>query len=410
MKKSFLCFILAIAMVFGCLAMPNNVSANEDYNSYSTYVWLEKFVTANPSRTTGTNGEVKASFWLQNELSKMGYQVERQTFMAKAENVAGVTTNLVESNNIIVTKKSVQSGKKVVIGAHYDNATSLYKAGFVTGGDGAMDNGSGVAVLLDLAQKLSQSNVALPFDLEFVFFGAEEVGMLGSNHYVSKLSQQQKDDILLMINVDVVASGDNLYVWGEDKKTPQANYFADQSNGKISKTPANTKAMGVHSGYRPYYTVCQASDHMEFLSQGIPVAAFFSGNFKSGTFEFVENKGKADVSHTQNDTINYLKNNFGIKFAQNMQTVSDTIFSGVMLNANTFVDEVKDARNYIVADFWLNINYALGILALLIVLAGVFAYRYHKKLQKRAILGSVEIKTNTVFEKPDEDDIFTFRS
>ena len=410
MKKSILCFILAIAMVFGCLAMPNNVSANEDYNSYSTYLWLEKFVTANPSRTTGTDGEVKASFWLQTELSKMGYQVERQTFVVQTEGVAGVTETSAQTSNIIATKKSVQNGKKVVIGAHYDNATNLYKSGFVTGGDGAMDNGRGVAVLLDLAQKLSQSNVALPFDLEFVFFGAEELGMLGSNHYVSKLSQQQKDDILLMINVDVVASGDNLYVWGEDKKTPQANYFADVSQGKIVRTPANTKVNGVNSGYRPYYSVCQMSDHMEFLSQGIPVAAFFSGNFNSGTFSFVENKGKTDVSHTKNDTINYLKSNFGIRFAQNMQTVSDTIYHGVFANADDFATQVENARDYIVDDFWLSLGNASLILLVLIVCAGLFAYNYYKKLQKRAILGTAEVKTNTVFEKPDDDDIFTFRS
>jgi len=42
--------------------------------------------------------------------------------------------------------------------------------------------------------------------------------------------------------------------------------------------------------------------------------------------------------------------------------------------------------------------------------AGIFAYNYYKKLQKRAILGNAEVKTSTVFEKPDDDDIFTFRS
>jgi len=40
----------------------------------------------------------------------------------------------------------------------------------------------------------------------------------------------------------------------------------------------------------------------------------------------------------------------------------------------------------------------------------VFAYNYHKKLKKRAVLGTAEVKNTTVFERPDEEDIFTFRS
>ena len=413
MKKLFLCFVLAISIAVGCVAMPKTTFAtqSDNFGDYSTFVWLEQFVGQNPSRTTGTQGEKDSANWLYSQLSNMGYNVSQQSFGVDLGGaVSGVMQQSATSSNIIATKKVNPNAKTLVVGAHYDNASNLYSNGFVSGGDGAMDNGSGVAVVLDLAQKISQNNVNLPFNVEFVFFGAEELGMLGSNYYVSQLSQQQKDNILLMINVDVVASGDNLYVWGEDKKTPQANYFANQSNGLIKNTPADTKAMGVNSGYRPYYSVCQMSDHMEFLSQGIPVASFFSGNFNTGTFYFAENKGKDDISHTQNDTINYLKNNFGIKFAQNMQTVSDVIYNGAILNANSFVAEVENARDYIIDDFWLSLQNSLIVLFVLMACAGVFAYSYYKKLQKRAIIGSAEVKTTTVFEKPDEEDIFTFRS
>ncbi len=410
MKKFVLCFILALTFVFGAIC-PQTASATQsiNYNDYATYNWLEKFVTANPSRTTGTVGEQTAALWLENELSQMGYETQVQTFEAPVGSVAGVTNKVANSKNVIARYGYDNSKQTVIIGAHYDNATNLFNSGFVSGGEGAMDNGSGVAVVLTVAQKLAMQMSVLPFNVEFVFFGAEEMGMVGSNYYVTNLSQQQRDNILLMINADVVASGDNLYVWGEDRKTPQANYFADISNGKIQKTPANTKAMGVNSGYRPYYSVCQMSDHMEFLHAGIPVAAFFSGNFSAGA-SFVENKGKDDISHTKNDTINYMKNNFGISFVNNMEAVANVIYEGVVKNADTFVAQVKDARNYIVSDFWLNMGNALLILLVLMACAGLFAYNYYKKLQKRAILGTAEVKTNTVFEKPDDDDIFTFRS
>jgi len=410
MKKFVLCFILALTFVFGAVCPQTaNATQSANYNDYATYNWLEKFVTSNPTRTTGTQGEATAALWLEQELQKMGYTTQTQTFEAPVGSVAGVMNNVANSKNVIANLGHDNGKKTVIIGAHYDNASDLFNGGFVSGGEGAMDNGSGVAVVLTVAQKLAMQRAVLPFNVEFVFFGAEEMGMIGSNYYVSKLSQQQRDNILLMINADVVASGDNLYVWGEDKKTPQANYFSQISDGKIQKTPANTKAMGVHSGYRPYYSVCQMSDHMEFLHAGIPVAAFFSGNFSAGT-AFVENKGKDDISHTKNDTINYMKNNFGINFVNNMETVANAIYNGVIANADTFVAEVKDARNYIVNDFWLDMGNALLILLVLMAGAGIFAYNYYKKLQKRAILGNAEVKTSTVFEKPDDDDIFTFRS
>ncbi|MBQ9716139.1 MAG: Zn-dependent exopeptidase M28 [Clostridia bacterium] len=411
MKKSLLCFILAFAFAFGCLFVPQSVSATQtdDFSQYSTYNWLEKFVTANPSRTTGTAGEQQTANWLADEISAMGFDLSKQTFAVPVSGVAGASGNA-DTCNVIAKKVYDQQAKTVVIGAHYDNATNLYNGAVVSGGEGAMDNGSGVAVVLAVMQKIYQQNPVLPFNLEFVFFGAEELGMLGSNHYVSKLSQQQKDNILLMINADVVASGDKLYVWGEDKNNPQSDYFADISGGKIVKTPANTKVMGINSGYRPYYSVCQMSDHMEFLSAGIPVAAFFSGNFDADSFSFVENAGKNDVSHTPNDTINYLKQNFGTGFAVNMQTVADVIYDGVIQNADEFATAVADARNYIVDDFWLSLGNASLIALVFMACAGIFAYNYYKKLQKRAILGTAEVKTNSVFEKPDEDDIFTFRS
>ena len=74
------------------------------------------------------------------------------------------------------------------------------------------------------------------------------------------------------------------------------------------------------------------------------------------------------------------------------------------------MSEVENARNYIIDDFWLSLENSLFVLLVLMVCAGLFAYSYYKKLQKKAIIGSAEVKTNSVFEKPDDDDIFTFRS
>ena len=119
MKKLVLCFILALTFVFGAVC-PQTATAAEsiNYNDYATYNWLEKFVTANPTRTTGTQGEATAALWLEQELQKMGYATETQTFEAPVGSVAGVMNSVANSKNVIA-KNNYDNGKQtVIIGAH----------------------------------------------------------------------------------------------------------------------------------------------------------------------------------------------------------------------------------------------------------------------------------------------------
>jgi Zn-dependent M28 family amino/carboxypeptidase len=71
---------------------------------------------------------------------------------------------------------------------------------------GAQDNASGTATVLDLASYFSKSENKPPYSLVFVSFGAEEIGMLGSNYYVDN-PLFPLDEISLVINLDLVGSG-----------------------------------------------------------------------------------------------------------------------------------------------------------------------------------------------------------
>lgn len=410
--KKILSFILTICSLFfiGQGGATATAAQNDDYANYKTYVWLEQFVGANPSRTTGTVGESAAADWLADKLQGLGYAVQNQPFEAYVYGVSGVADGVRPSRNVIAQKQTqVQKSGTVIIGAHYDNAASISNGAALTGGNGAGDNGSGVAVALTLAQKFLDFD--LPFDVKFVFFGAEEMGMLGSRAYVQSLTQAQRDDILLMINVDTVAAGDYVYVWGEDIANPQTDYFLSQGGGKITKTPANKRSVFLNTmSFRPYYNTAHASDSTSFLQAKIPVAFFFSGNLSSSSFGFVENEGKNDMMHTPNDTVQYMKDTYGIKFVHNMEAVVGAVYDGVAQNPDDFAEAVKYARNYIVGDFWLNPLYAYMFLFVFIAAAAFFAYRYYKKLQKQAILGTPDVKKDKIFSKPDDDDIFTYRS
>ena len=112
-----------------------------------------------------------------------------------------------ESRNIIAERPGgTGNGKVVIIGAHYDTTPET---------QGANDNGSGVAALLTVAEKLVDDD--LPFRVRFMLFGAEELGLYGSRHYVDGLDLGERDSIIAMINIDSVGSGTRLEIIGEDR-------------------------------------------------------------------------------------------------------------------------------------------------------------------------------------------------
>lgn len=90
----------------------------------------------------------------------------------------------------------------IIIGAHYDSV----------GTKGVDDNGSGVSVLLESCFR--QFDQPQEYTLKYIFFGAEEEGMEGSKHYVKCMSDTEKNQIKLMINIDSVLAGDYHYILG----------------------------------------------------------------------------------------------------------------------------------------------------------------------------------------------------
>ena len=102
-----------------------------------------------------------------------------------------------ESQNIIVTKPSKTTDEIIIIGAHYDSVESS---------PGASDNASGTAVLLELARVLE--SVSTDKELRFLFFGAEELGLIGSKKYVDEVTTEEIKRSVAMLNMDMVGSAD----------------------------------------------------------------------------------------------------------------------------------------------------------------------------------------------------------
>src|SRR5688500_6489399 len=101
------------------------------------------------------------------------------------------------TRNVIAETPDGDPHNVVVVGAHLDS---------VPRGPGINDNGSGSAALLEIAEVYAAQGRETRNKLRFMWFGAEEFGLLGSNFYVNSLSQAQRDDIGLMLNFDMIGS------------------------------------------------------------------------------------------------------------------------------------------------------------------------------------------------------------
>jgi len=95
------------------------------------------------------------------------------------------------SGNLVARIPGADSSQAVILGAHIDSPN----------GPGAMDDGGGSAVLLEVARVLDAAQVQPAVDLYLVWFGSEELGLYGSYHFVST-HQELLDRTLAMLQID----------------------------------------------------------------------------------------------------------------------------------------------------------------------------------------------------------------
>ncbi|HEY1786146.1 MAG TPA: M20/M25/M40 family metallo-hydrolase, partial [Pirellulales bacterium] len=158
----------------------------------------------------------------------------------------------------------------IVIGAHYDHLGHGEPGSADPGSkeihNGADDNASGVAVLIEVARRLSERSQKLPRTVVFLAFTGEERGLLGSANYV-RHPLVPLDKTIAMINMDMVGrlTDEKLIIYGTD--TAKEFEPLVERLGKPLKFDIATK----HGGFGP-------SDHSSFYAREIPVMHFFTGS------------------------------------------------------------------------------------------------------------------------------------
>ena len=170
--------------------------------------------------------------------------------------VSKATSETVETRSIIGELPGSQPGVVVMLGAHLNS---------VVDGPGINDNGSGVAALLEIAGALRDSHPRAAIRLGF--WTAEEIGLFGSRNYVDGLTPAERDEILVYLNADMLASPNGFAgVYEDSSGTAEGRAVTDRL------TAAVQRAGGV-----PLTTPVGGSDHRSFEEAGVLVGGVHSG-------------------------------------------------------------------------------------------------------------------------------------
>lgn len=305
--------VLSLCLIIGMCAASLPQTVRAEYGD-SAYAFMKQLQSNYPYRqVNSSNGMLSgAEEWLKAQIVTMGYEYMAQPFtMTSAD---GVTPCYGE--NLIFSKQGA-SDRVIVVGAHYDCVEQTF---------GTDDNASGVGVLLELASIYSTKES--PYTIRFILFSAEEPGCLGSQYYVDNLSQEERDRIACMINIDTIAAGDNMYLYGgtvddsgsivQDWAVYQAQSAADLLGLDMSFHP------DVNDSF-PTPTKATASDQMPFANVGIPYIYCEASNWNGEPYtNFYQTSNSAvnggTIMHkAEYDNLTFIENTFGTRAYEHLQ-------------------------------------------------------------------------------------------
>jgi len=159
-----------------------------------------------------------------------------------------------QTQNVIAETPGGEKGRVVMAGGHLDS---------VAGGPGINDNGSGAATLIELAEAIGPDPPGARVRLGF--WGAEELGLLGSRHYVRSLGREERQGIRAYLNFDMVGSPNPLPALYADGDARLARVLRRAAAGPLGKIGAGG-----------------SSDHAPFEEAGVPVNGLYTGSSERG--------------------------------------------------------------------------------------------------------------------------------
>ncbi len=264
-------------------------------------------------REAGTADEAKAANYIADLFRNSGLEPagDDQTFFQEFTINTTILNNphstdtsgekRLSKNVIGLVRGTIESDEVIIIGAHYDHLGygefgSLYRGDTPRIHNGADDNASGTAGLIELAQYFGKYRPET--DLLFVAFSGEEMGLLGSAHFVEE-PPVNLDNTLAMINMDMIGRMEDhkliIFGTGTTSDWEEILLVANTDSLKIQLVKDGTGA----------------SDHTSFYYKNIPVLHYFTDTHSdyhrpSDDVEYINNEGIAKITEHIVRVIEYL--------------------------------------------------------------------------------------------------------
>ncbi|WP_030610447.1 M28 family metallopeptidase [Streptomyces fulvoviolaceus] len=238
--------LLAGGSIAGAAPAPEPVAPDIPVANVKAHLTqLQSIATANGGNRAHGRAGYKASIdYVKAKLDAAGFTTTLQQFTSSGRT----------GYNLIADWPGGDTGQVIMAGSHLDSVTS---------GAGINDNGSGSAAVLETALAVARADYQPTKHLRFAWWGAEELGLVGSKYYVNSLATSDRSRISGYLNFDMIGS-------------PNPGYFVYDDDPAIEKT------------FQEYYTGLGIateietegdgrSDHAPFKSAGVPVGGLFSG-------------------------------------------------------------------------------------------------------------------------------------
>ena len=242
-------------------------AANAQAAGYDAVVVFNEGQPGRQELLTGTLGRIFT-------LPVVGVSFEQGRALFQAAQAGPVTVRVTTSTesdpaartrNILAETPGGDPGKVIVVGAHLDS---------VEVGPGINDNGSGTAALLEIALEMKRLGITPRQKVRFAFWGAEEAGLLGSEHYVDTLSDAALSRIYANLNFDMLGS-------------PNYARFVYDGDGSATPVAGPAGSGQIESIFTRYFSsqglasepteFSGRSDYGPFIAVGIPAGGLFSG-------------------------------------------------------------------------------------------------------------------------------------
>ncbi|MGB1251607.1 MAG: M28 family peptidase [Candidatus Promineifilaceae bacterium] len=248
----FALLLIALSMLIACQSTPST-SPPLVFDGDNAFQYLADQMEFGP-RYPGSEGHLQLREYIVEQLTESGWEVERQTFQV----------NGFDAVNIIARANVDSGGDLYLLGAHYDTRAradqSLGQES--TPVPGAIDGGSGVAVLLELARTLDLNS--MDSEIWLAFFDVEDNGsggiagwdwILGSRYMADNLERSPR----AMILVDMVG------------QQQQELFYEGNSHPELRAILWELAAeLGFAESFIPQTRHTMIDDHIPFLQRGIP--------------------------------------------------------------------------------------------------------------------------------------------